>query len=97
MPALRKGLVDAVKANDTAQIDTLTTQTANLGQQLSAARAKTAAKVYAILTDAQKADLGPRIGMLMGGFGGGFGRGGFGPMGRAGRGQGGPPPATTPQ
>jgi len=95
MPDLRKGLMEAIKANNTAQIDTLTTQMGNIEQQLSAARAKTAAKFYAVLNDAQKADLGARIGMLMGGFGpGGFG----GPMGRGGRGPGGPPPAaTTPQ
>ena len=91
VPDLRKSLMAAIKANDSAQIDSLTTQIANLEQQLSAIRAKAAAKIYAILTEAQKAELGPGLGMLL--------NGGFGPMGRGPRGPGGPPraPATPPQ
>ena len=85
MPDLRKSLMAAIKANDSAQIDSLTTQIANLEQQLSAIRAKAAAKIYAILTEAQKAELGPGLGMLL--------NGGFGPMGRGPRGPGGPRPA----
>ena len=91
VPDLRKSLMAAIKANDSAQIDSLTTQIGNLDQQLSAIRAKAAAKIYAILTEAQKAELGPGLGMLL--------NGGFGPMGRGPRGPGGPPraPATPPQ
>lgn len=90
MPDLHKSLMDAIKANDTAQIDSLTTQIANLEQQLSAIRAKTAAKIYAMLTDEQKAEVGPGLGMLLNGGFGPMGRGGRGP---GGRGPGGPPPS----
>jgi Spy/CpxP family protein refolding chaperone len=91
---LRKSLIDAVKANDTGQIDSLTQQIAAAEQQLSANRAKSAAKIYAILTESQKTVVGEGLGMLMGGFAGPMGPMGFGRgRGPGGRGPGGPPPA----
>ena len=78
---LRGSLVDAIKANNSAQIDSLTQQISQLQQQADAIRAKAAAKIYAVLTADQKTKLGDGLGMLMGG-------GGFGGMRR-----GGPPPA----
>ena len=92
LPDLRKSLMEAIKANDTAQIDSLTTQIANLEQQLSAIRAKTAAKTYAMLTEEQKAEVGPGLGMLLNGGFGPMGRGDRGP-GPGGRGPNGPPPS----
>ena len=104
MRDLHKNLVDAVKANDPAQIDAITQEIAAQQQQHAANRAKTAAKIYAILTESQRGVLGPGLGMLMGGFGP-VGHGAFGPgvRGFAGRrgpgpgGPGGPPPAAAQQ
>lgn len=80
MKTLHASLVDAIKANNTAQIDALTLQISQAQQPLAAIHAKTAAKIYAVLTSDQQARLGDGLGMLMGG--------GFGPM----RHRGGPPP-----
>lgn len=82
MKTLHASLVDAIKANNTAQIDALTLQISQAQQPLAAIHAKTAAKIYAVLSSDQKTKLGDGLGMLMGG-------GGFGPGMR----RHGPPPA----
>ena len=86
LPDLRKSLLAAIKANHPAEIDALTQQISTMEQQVSANRAKTAAKIYAILTDPQRTALGNGLGMLLGGGPGG-------PGGAAGRRRGPPPPA----
>ena len=80
LKTLRTSLIDAIKTNNTAQIDSLTQQISLQQQQLEAIRSKAAAQIYAILSADQKTKLGNGLGMLMGG--------GFGPGMR----RGGPPP-----
>ena len=80
LKTLRTSLIDAIKTNNTAQIDSLHQQISPLQQQLDVIRSKAAAQIYASLTTDQKTKLGNGIGMLMGG--------GFGPGMR----RGGPPP-----
>lgn len=80
LKTLRSSLIDAIKTNNTALIDSLTLQISQQQQPLEAIRSKAAAQIYAILTADQQAKLGNGIGMLMGG--------GFGPGMR----RGGPPP-----
>jgi Spy/CpxP family protein refolding chaperone len=67
---LRSSLKDAIKTNNTAQIDALTQQISQVEQPLDATRSKAAAQIYAILTPDQQNKLGDGLGMLMGG---GFG------------------------
>jgi Spy/CpxP family protein refolding chaperone len=80
LKTLRTSLIDAIKTNNTAQIDSLTQQISLLQQQQEAIRSKAAANIYASLSADQKTKLGNGLGMLMGG--------GFGPGMR----RGGPPP-----
>ena len=77
MKTLRANLRDAIKSNNTAQIDALTLQISQLQQPLDASRSKAAAQIYAVLTPDQQTKLGDGLGMLMGGgFGPGMRRGG---------------------
>jgi len=69
---LRSSLIDAIKTNNTALIDSLTLQISQLEQPLEAIRSKAAAQIYAILTADQQTKVGNGLGLLMGG---GFGRG----------------------
>ena len=73
---LRTSLLDAIKANDSAQIEALQGQISPLQQQLDTIRSKAAAQIYAGLSPEQQAKVGNAIGMLMGG---GFGPGMRGP------------------
>jgi Spy/CpxP family protein refolding chaperone len=74
---LRTSLIAAIKANDSAQIETLQGQISPLQQQLDVIRSKAAAQIYAALSPDQQTKVGNAIGMLMGG--------GFGPGMRRGR------------
>jgi Spy/CpxP family protein refolding chaperone len=77
LKTLRTSLVDAIKTNNTAQIDSLHQQISQLQQPLDAIRSKAAAKIYAILSVDQQTKLGNGLGMLMGsGFGPGMHHGG---------------------
>ena len=77
LKTLRSSLIDAIKTNNTSQIDSLTLQISQLQQQTEAIRSKAAASIYAILTTDQQTKLGNGLGMLMGGrFGPGIRRGG---------------------
>lgn len=87
MRTLRTSLVTAIKAGNEDQIDQLSQQISVLSQQESAVRAKAMAKIYAALTPAQQAKVGPNLEMLMGG------RPGF----RGGPGRRTPPPANATQ
>ncbi|MEO8053328.1 MAG: periplasmic heavy metal sensor [Acidobacteriota bacterium] len=69
---LRTSLIAAIKANDSAQIESLQQQISPLQQQLDTIRSKAAAQIYAALSPDQQAKVGDAIGMLMGG---GFGPG----------------------
>lgn len=80
LKTLRTSLLDAIKTNNTPQIESLHQQISQLRQPVDAIRSKAAAKIYAILSADQKTKLGDGLGMLMGG--------GFGPGMR----RGGPPP-----
>jgi Spy/CpxP family protein refolding chaperone len=80
LKTLRASLRDAIKSNNTAQIDALTLQISQMQQPLEATRSKAAAQIYSLLTPDQQTKLGDGLGMLMGG--------GFGPGMR----HGGPPP-----
>jgi Spy/CpxP family protein refolding chaperone len=71
LKTLRASLKDAIKTNNTAQIDALTLQISQMQQPLDATRSKAAARIYAILTPEQQNKLGDGLGMLLGG--------GFGP------------------
>ena len=76
---LRASLADAIKTNNTANIDAFTLEISQVEQPLNAIRSKAAAAIYAVLTADQKAKLGDTLGMLMGGgFGPGMRHGGFG-------------------
>lgn len=77
LKTLRTSLIDAIKANNTAQIDSLTLQISQIQQQTEAIRSKAAAKIYTVLSADQKTKLGNGLGILMGGgFGPGLRRGG---------------------
>jgi Spy/CpxP family protein refolding chaperone len=52
---MRQGMAQAIRANDTAAIDRLSAQEANLKGQLSALRHESMARMYANLTPDQKA------------------------------------------
>jgi len=71
----RAALLDAIKANDPGQIDTLTAQIAALDGQQNAIRSKTAASIYAMLDAMQKTKVGNGLRGILGGGGPGFGRG----------------------
>jgi Spy/CpxP family protein refolding chaperone len=81
----RTSLAAAVKANNTASIDQLSTQIGTLSGQMTAIDAKADAAFYAILTADQKTlfDAHPSGGRGPGGPGG-PGGGGMGPRGRRG-------------
>jgi Spy/CpxP family protein refolding chaperone len=66
-------LTDAVKANNTGLITTLTQRIGGTQGQLLAIRANAGAKIYALLTPEQKSKLGDRVGILYGGPGAGPG------------------------
>lgn len=53
----RKQLADAIKANNTGQIDSITADLASINQQQTSILAKTMAKIYALLTPDQQAKL----------------------------------------
>ena len=69
---LRTSLLAAIKANDSAQIESLHQQISPLQQQLDVIHSKAAAQIYAALSPDQQTKVGNAIGMLMGG---GFGPG----------------------
>ena len=74
---LRTSLLAAIKANDSAQIESLHQQISPLQQQLGVIHSKAAAQIYAALSPDQQTKVGNAIGMLMGGgFGPGMRRGG---------------------
>jgi Spy/CpxP family protein refolding chaperone len=74
---LRTSLLAAIKANDSAQIESLHQQISPLQQQLDIIRSKAAAQIYAALSPDQQTKVGNAIGMLMGGgFGPGIRHGG---------------------
>jgi len=74
---LRTSLLAAIKANDSAQIESLHQQISPLQQQLDVIHSKAAAQIYAALSPDQQTKVGNAIGMLMGGgFGPGMRRGG---------------------
>ena len=73
---LRTSLLAAIKANNTAQIESLHQQISPLQQQLDIIHSKAAAQIYADLMPDQQTKIGNAIGMLMGG---GFGPGMRGP------------------
>src|SRR5438128_5140880 len=50
LKTLRTSLIDAIKNNNTAAIDSLTLQISQVQQPLEAIRAKAAAQIYAVLT-----------------------------------------------
>lgn len=74
---LRTSLIAAIKANDSAQIESLHQQISPLQQQLDVIHSKAAAQIYAALSPDQQTKVGNAIGMLMGGgFGPGMRHGG---------------------
>ena len=74
---LRTSLLAAIKANDSAQIESLHQQISPLQQQLDVIHSKAAAQIYAALSPDQQTKVGNAIGMLMGGgFGPGMRHGG---------------------
>ena len=77
MKPLRTSLLAAIKANDSAQIESLHQQISPLQQQLDVIHSKASAQIYAALSPDQQTKVGNAIGMLMGGgFGPGMRRGG---------------------
>jgi Spy/CpxP family protein refolding chaperone len=77
MKPLRTSLLAAIKANDSAQIESLHQQISPLQQQLDVIHSKAAAQIYAALSPDQQTKVGNAIGMLMGGgFGPGMRHGG---------------------
>jgi Spy/CpxP family protein refolding chaperone len=52
---VRQGMFQAIQANDTAKIDQLSAQTANLKGQMAAMRNEAIAKIYSSLTPEQRA------------------------------------------
>jgi Spy/CpxP family protein refolding chaperone len=89
MQQAHAAMTAAIKSGDESQIDKANQELASLHQQQSAIHAKGVAKIYAALTPAQQAKVGPHLEMLMGGDG--FGPGGPGPRRRMG-----PPPQGKP-
>jgi Heavy-metal resistance len=83
---LNTQLHSAIKSGAADQIDKISASLATLHQQQLASQAKTAAKIYAALSEDQKTQVGDHIEMLMGGGPGGPGPGGPRPQRR------GPPP-----
>jgi Spy/CpxP family protein refolding chaperone len=74
---LRTSLIAAIKANDSAQIESLNQQISPLQQQLDVIHSKAAAQIYAALNPDQQTKVGNALGMLMGGgFGPGMRHGG---------------------
>jgi Spy/CpxP family protein refolding chaperone len=74
---LRTSLIAAIKANDSAQIESLNQQISPLQQQLDVIHSKAAAQIYAALSTDQQTKVGNALGMLMGGgFGPGMRHGG---------------------
>jgi len=73
---LRTSLLTAIKANNSAQIESLHQQISPLQQQLDVIHSKASAQIYAALSPDQQTKVGNAIGMLMGG--------GFGPRMRHG-------------
>jgi Spy/CpxP family protein refolding chaperone len=74
---LRISLLAAIKADDSAQIESLHQQISPLQQQLDVIHSKATAQIYAALSPDQQTKVGNAIGMLMGGgFGPGMRRGG---------------------
>ena len=74
---LRTSLVAAIKANNSAQIESLHQQISPLQQQLDVIHSKASAQIYAALSPDQQTKVGNAIGMLMGGgFGPGMRHGG---------------------
>ncbi len=66
MQALNTSLTAAVKAGNEDQIDKISQDIANLHQKQVSLRGKSMAKIYAALTPAQQAKVGPNLEMLMG-------------------------------
>jgi Spy/CpxP family protein refolding chaperone len=64
---LRTSLIAAIKANDSAQIESLNQQISPLQQQLDVIHSKAAAQIYAALSPDQQTKVGNALGMLMGG------------------------------
>jgi Spy/CpxP family protein refolding chaperone len=62
----RQAMTAAVKSGNEQQIDQAAQQSAQLRTQMAAARAKTAAKLYAILTPDQKAKVGENVNSMLG-------------------------------
>jgi Spy/CpxP family protein refolding chaperone len=85
--ALNTSLTAAVKAGNEDQIDRISQDIANLHQKQVALHGKSMAKIYAALSPAQQAKVGPNLEMLMG-------RGFPGPGQRPG--PGGPPKGAAP-
>ncbi|MEQ1947986.1 MAG: hypothetical protein ABL995_12405 [Bryobacteraceae bacterium] len=82
LQADRASLLDAIKTNNSGQIDVLAAKIANVEGQQNAIRAKTAASIYALLDATQKGTVGDKLRGIMGGMGGPGGPGGgpgFGP------------------
>jgi len=76
---LHKQMVEAIKAGNTDQIDSLSSQLSELHKQQTSIHARTIAKIYGSLTPDQKTKAGANLEMLMGHMGAGFGPGGPGP------------------
>lgn len=87
---LHTKLITAVKNNDSGGISAITQQMSAPRQQMDAARASSAAKIYALLTADQKAKVDDGLEMLIG-MGGGPGMGGPGGPGMGGPGMRGGP------
>jgi Spy/CpxP family protein refolding chaperone len=83
LTTLREQLFDAIKANNSSQIDLVTQQMSTVQQQQEAVRAKAAAQIYALLTPDQQQKAQNAVGMLLGGMAPGMGR--MGPPNRQGR------------
>jgi Spy/CpxP family protein refolding chaperone len=69
MQDLHTALSAAIKSGNEGEIDRISQEMATLHQQQTAARAKSVAKIYSILTADQKAKVGENLQMLMGGPG----------------------------
>jgi Spy/CpxP family protein refolding chaperone len=66
MQTAHTALTAAIKTGDESQIDKASQEVASLHQQQTAIHAKSVAKIYAALTPAQQAKVGPHLEMLMG-------------------------------
>jgi hypothetical protein len=69
----RKALLEAIKTNNTGQIDVVTAKIANEEAQQNAIRSKTAASIYALLNADQKTKVGDALRGIMDGPGPGPG------------------------